>query len=141
MSNDMDLLDQKLAEKEALEKEIAQLMARERKDAIARIRQDIKRFGLEPAELFSGIKRAAVASGQGGSKRRGRPKAAAAGKARAKAKAKPRGKARGKAGARAGVKVPPKYRDPASGATWSGRGREPEWIKGREREPFLVQRR
>lgn len=34
--------------------------------------------------------------------------------------------------------VAPLYRDPASGATWSGRGTEPAWIKGRDREAFKV---
>jgi len=32
--------------------------------------------------------------------------------------------------------VAPLYRDPATGATWSGRGSEPAWIKGRDREAF-----
>ncbi|MGF6239762.1 DNA-binding protein H-NS [Paraburkholderia sp. GAS38] len=32
-----------------------------------------------------------------------------------------------------------KYRDPKTGATWSGRGREPVWIKGKKRERFLIQ--
>ncbi|KVX55394.1 H-NS family nucleoid-associated regulatory protein [Burkholderia stagnalis] len=31
-----------------------------------------------------------------------------------------------------------KYRDPVSGALWSGRGREPLWIAGRERDKFLI---
>lgn len=33
---------------------------------------------------------------------------------------------------------PVKYRDPVSGATWSGMGREPLWIKGQSREQFLI---
>lgn len=28
-----------------------------------------------------------------------------------------------------GAKVPPKYRDPATGATWSGRGLKPKWLE------------
>jgi DNA-binding protein H-NS len=32
-----------------------------------------------------------------------------------------------------------RYRDPKSGATWSGKGREPMWIKGQSREQFLIQ--
>ncbi|AEA63260.1 H-NS family nucleoid-associated regulatory protein [Burkholderia gladioli] len=32
----------------------------------------------------------------------------------------------------------PRYRDPETGATWSGRGREPRWIKGGRRELFLI---
>jgi DNA-binding protein H-NS len=34
--------------------------------------------------------------------------------------------------------VAPLYRDPATGATWSGRGTEPAWIKGRDRQAFRV---
>ncbi|MEW6343071.1 MAG: H-NS histone family protein [Pseudomonadota bacterium] len=30
----------------------------------------------------------------------------------------------------------PKYRDPVSGATWSGKGREPAWIAGKDRAAF-----
>lgn len=36
------------------------------------------------------------------------------------------------------AQIPPQYRDPASGATWSGRGTEPAWIKGRDRATFKV---
>jgi DNA-binding protein H-NS len=32
----------------------------------------------------------------------------------------------------------PTYRDPESGATWSGMGREPAWIKGKDRAAFVV---
>ncbi|WP_081066016.1 H-NS family nucleoid-associated regulatory protein [Burkholderia diffusa] len=35
--------------------------------------------------------------------------------------------------------VAPKYRDPKTGATWSGRGREPSWIKGKRRERFTIE--
>ncbi|AWV01682.1 H-NS histone family protein [Burkholderia sp. JP2-270] len=31
-----------------------------------------------------------------------------------------------------------KYRDPVTGATWSGRGRAPAWIAGRDRAAFLI---
>ena len=34
--------------------------------------------------------------------------------------------------------VAAKYRDPASGATWSGRGKPPRWIAGQEREKFAI---
>jgi DNA-binding protein H-NS len=34
--------------------------------------------------------------------------------------------------------LPPKYRDPKTGATWSGRGRAPAWL-GKRRERFLIQ--
>ena len=35
-----------------------------------------------------------------------------------------------KSGPKVGQKVVPKYRDPKSGATWSGRGKTPRWING-----------
>ena len=44
----------------------------------------------------------------------------------------------GKGRARAGVA--PKYRDPTSGSTWSGRGKPPKWIAGQNRDQFLIQK-
>ena len=44
---------------------------------------------------------------------------------------------RGKA-VKARSTVAPKYRDPESGATWSGRGKPPRWIVGKERDAFSV---
>ncbi|WP_297355709.1 H-NS histone family protein [Paraburkholderia sp.] len=49
-----------------------------------------------------------------------------------------RGKATKVGRPRAGVA--PKYRDPDSGSTWSGRGKPPRWIAGQDREKFLIQR-
>ena len=34
----------------------------------------------------------------------------------------------GKKGAKGGGTVAPKYRDPESGSTWSGRGLKPKWV-------------
>jgi DNA-binding protein H-NS len=34
--------------------------------------------------------------------------------------------------------VAAKYRDPASGATWTGRGKPPRWIAGQDREKFAI---
>ncbi|HDR9511567.1 H-NS histone [Burkholderia cepacia] len=35
--------------------------------------------------------------------------------------------------------IAPKYRDPKSGATWSGRGKAPQWIAGaKNRDRFLI---
>lgn len=39
-------------------------------------------------------------------------------------------------GARAAVA--PKYRDPATGATWTGRGKAPKWIDGKDRAQFAI---
>ncbi|MBN3835171.1 H-NS histone family protein [Burkholderia sp. Ac-20344] len=32
----------------------------------------------------------------------------------------------------------PRYRDPGTGATWSGRGRPPAWIDGKDRTQFQI---
>ncbi|MFV8530377.1 H-NS family nucleoid-associated regulatory protein [Ralstonia pseudosolanacearum] len=42
-----------------------------------------------------------------------------------------------KAKKRKGTVVAPKYMDPKTGATWSGRGRAPAWI-GKNRDRFLI---
>ena len=34
--------------------------------------------------------------------------------------------------------VAPKYRNPQTGATWSGRGKPPLWIAGKERSAFAI---
>lgn len=46
---------------------------------------------------------------------------------------------------RPGAAVAAKYRNPASGKTWSGRGRAPKWLadevaRGRSRDDFLIGR-
>ena len=47
----------------------------------------------------------------------------------------PAGKARS---ASAGSKVAPKYRNPATGQTWTGRGKAPKWIQNENREQFAI---
>lgn len=34
--------------------------------------------------------------------------------------------------------LPAKYQDPKSGNTWSGRGKPPKWIVGKNRERYLI---
>ncbi len=34
--------------------------------------------------------------------------------------------------------VAPKYKDPISGATWTGRGKAPKWIEGKDRSQFTI---
>jgi DNA-binding protein H-NS len=43
-----------------------------------------------------------------------------------------------KTGPKPGNKVAAKYRDPASGATWSGRGKTPRWINGADRSAYAI---
>lgn len=50
----------------------------------------------------------------------------------------PSGKS-GKSGAiKTGAKVAPKYRNPATQETWTGRGKAPKWIEGQDRAQFLI---
>jgi DNA-binding protein H-NS len=43
-----------------------------------------------------------------------------------------------KSGPKPGQKLTPKYRDPLSGATWSGRGKTPRWINGADRSQYAI---
>lgn len=86
---------------------------------VSQIKKIMEEYGVTLADL----------RGAGGGKRRGRKPGAR------KVKAK---KAKG-----ARAKVAPKYRDPATGKTWSGRGKEPTWLvaykrKGKKREDFAI---
>ncbi|UEB99677.1 H-NS histone family protein [Burkholderia vietnamiensis] len=50
------------------------------------------------------------------------------------------GTRRGRPAKQATVQPEAKYRDPKTGATWSGRGRAPAWIKdAKNRNRFLIQ--
>ena len=49
------------------------------------------------------------------------------------------GGGRGRAGKAPGTaKVAPKYRNPATGQTWTGRGKAPLWIADQDRSKFLI---
>ena len=51
----------------------------------------------------------------------------------------PSGRAAGKGrSSTAGTKVAPKYRNPATGETWTGRGKAPKWIQNENREKFAI---
>ena len=45
---------------------------------------------------------------------------------------------KGKTGPKLGNKIAAKYRDPQSGATWSGRGKTPRWINGADRSQYAI---
>ena len=52
---------------------------------------------------------------------------------------KKRGRPAGSGSARGHSTLPPKYRDPVSGATWSGHARPPSWIKDApDRSVYLI---
>ena len=45
---------------------------------------------------------------------------------------------KGKSSAKQTGKVAPKYRDPVSGNTWSGRGLAPKWLSGKNKADYLI---
>jgi DNA-binding protein H-NS len=92
---------------------------RERKsiEVIAKIRAMMDEFGLTIADLAK--------AGSGTRKTRGRP--AGSGQSAVSRKGATKSK------------LPPKYRDPESGATWSGHARPPAWIKDApDRSVYLI---
>lgn len=109
----MSSLAELIAQKAALEKRIAEAQNHERAAAIDQIKQLMAQHGLTVADLGP----------KGGAGRSSAPKA--------------------KAGPRKGSKVPVKYRDPATGNAWSGRGLHPKWLQaalaqGRQLSDFAV---
>lgn len=102
-----------LAQKAALDKKIAQARKREIASVVKQINSLIDQYGLTPSEL------------RFPSRSKGDSDAAPA---------KPVVRRRAKA-----APTPPvaKYRDPASGQTWSGRGRAPRWIVG-DKANYLI---
>lgn len=96
---------QLLAQKEALEAQLAEVRSTEVAGVIEKIQSLMAEFGLSLEDIQ-------------GKRRRGRP----AGSGAAKAAKEP---------------LPPKYRDPKTGKTWSGRGRAPAWL-GKNPNRFLI---
>lgn len=97
-----------LKQREALEQQISEARRRELSDAVSQVRSLVAEYGLTAQDVFP------------------------AGKAA--------GKAAGKTGrsSTAGTKVAPKYRNPATGETWTGRGKAPKWIQNENREKFVI---
>jgi DNA-binding protein H-NS len=101
---------------EKLQKQAQALEAKSRKPVINNLVRTMKEFDISPEEIASAFGRSKAKAG--------RP-----------AKATKTG----------GVKKPvaPKYRHPASGATWTGRGKAPLWVveaekNGQPRQQFLI---
>ena len=99
---------QLLAEKEKLEAQLAEVRATEVAGVIEQIQTLMAQYGLSVDDIAA-------------KRRRGRPAGSGAG-AGAGAKREP---------------LPPKYQNPKTGETWSGRGRAPAWL-GKNRDRFLI---
>lgn len=130
----MSKLDQILNQIEKLQAQAESERKKELKDVIADIREQIAKYELTQADLFGG--------GRGG-RRRGRPAGKKSAGKKSAAKKAGRRRVAKKSAARKGKKVPPKYRDPQTGATWTGRGRTPRWVvdaekRGVKRDKFLI---
>jgi len=109
MANSLAAIKKQIA---ALEKKANALIKSEASQAIAKVKEMIDRYGFTAEDLGFGAKRGKKAGG-----------------------ARPARKTR-KAGKTIGV---PMYRDPASGKTWTGRGKPPAWIAGAaDRTAFLI---
>ena len=111
------------AQIEKLQKEAEAVRKREISETIANIKKAIQAFGLTAEDL--GL--APVGRGRkkpnnaGATKRRGRPA-----KADKKTEQASAGRKRGASDRRS--TVAPKYRDRSTGATWTGRGKQPKWL-------------
>jgi DNA-binding protein H-NS len=124
------------AQIEKLQKEAESARKREIAETIANIKHAIKTFGLTAEDL--GL--SSLIGGKTAAKKRGRKPGRPAGAAKTATGAK-RGRKPGRP-AKAGVKkakstkkgadkrsvVAPKYRDAATGMTWTGRGKQPKWL-------------
>lgn len=95
----MPTLKELVAQKEAIEAQIAETIKAEKKNAISQVKALVAEFGLTADEIFTSERKA-------------------------------------RKGANAAVAA--KYRDPATGETWSGRGRAPHWIAGKDRDAFMI---
>lgn len=118
------------AQIEKLQKEAEALRKRELSETIAKIKKAIQTFGLTAQDL--GLSSPTKPSG-----RRGRP----AGRKKPGPKAAKKTAAKGKLDKRS--VVAPKYRDPATGTTWTGRGKQPKWLaaalqSGRTLDSFRI---
>lgn len=88
-----------LADREALDRQIAELRNSQRSAVIAEVREKITAYQLSPEDLFT------------------TPRARRS----------------------QGSTVAPKYRNPATGETWTGRGKPPAWIRDqKDRSQFLI---
>lgn len=134
----MASLSELIQQKRALEARIAAAKKTKLASVIKQIKALVEEFELAPSDIFSGVRTGVAKRGAGkraGAKTGGGTRAAkvAASKRGRKSGGK---KSAGKDGRRG--KVAPKYRDPDTGATWTGRGIAPKWIAGKDRERYLI---
>ena len=98
--NNMSTLQDLIAQKAALEQQIAQVRQTELAAAISQVRALVAEHGLTAADVF------------------------------------PAGKA--KPAVNKTSKVAPKFRDPITGKTWSGRGLAPKGLQGKNKADYAI---
>lgn len=96
----MSTLKDLIAQRAALEQQIAEVRKNELADAIAKVRALLAEHNLTAADIFPN------------------------------AKAKPVSKP--------ASKVAPKFRDPITGKTWSGRGITPTWLADKNKADYAI---
>lgn len=92
----MTTLAELIAQKEELERRIAEVRKEERAKALTDVRSLVDSFELSADEIFGRKPKTSRGSLQ------------------------------------------PKYRNPETGKTWSGKGRVPQWLEGKNREDFTI---
>jgi DNA-binding protein H-NS len=113
----MATLEQIQVRMKKLQVQAEALLAKRAQAAVDQIRELMIKHGLTTADIEARAK--------------ARRQAKAAGHRLSNGAAKPAAKAKGK--------MPAKYRDPKTGATWSGHARPPAWIKDvKDRTRFLI---
>jgi DNA-binding protein H-NS len=124
------------AQIEKLQKEAASVKKRELAETILNIKKAIQIFGLTAADL-------GLAEGSSG--KRGRKAVKGKILSDRAAKGKPRSRPTNSKVRRADKRsiVAPKYRDSATGITWTGRGKQPKWLSaaisgGKTLEDFKI---
>jgi DNA-binding protein H-NS len=100
----MPTLNELIAQKAAIEKQIAAARQREVGDAIAKVQAIVAEYELTASDIFVGFK-AKKSTGKSASKT---------------------------------AKVAPKYKNPETGATWTGRGIAPKWLAGKNKTDYLI---
>jgi DNA-binding protein H-NS len=130
-------LEQQLAE---LTAKVDTARAELREHAAAQIKLIMAEYGVTAADLIDGQVTIKPAKKPLPEKYTAKAiKAAVAGKAKPKAKAKTNGAANGVTAPTNKGTRPAKYADPETGATWSGMGHAPGWIKdAKNRDKFLI---
>lgn len=118
-----------VGEIERLQRLAAKRRRKEVAGALADIRRKMADYDITLAELGKSSRRRAASGKKSGSK-----------------KGRPAGRKTGTPKGRSKRRVPAKYRDPQTGAKWSGRGLTPRWLKekekaGMKREEFLIKRK